>query len=147
MKAPKYPSKPYPPYKPSPPPELVDLNQNIASVSVDVYSLYTLDSFAEMIKGALKNADPKDVKFEFQVEKEWDYDDCTTTIVANLITQAQIPNPRLAALTKEYEKALEKYHKDMEKHKVDLKKYTEEMATYERDIDAYQLQQAKLRVK
>lgn len=147
MKAPKYPQKPYPPYKPAPPAPMVDVNKNIDTVQVDTYNLYTLEEFAALIKGRAKDLDPKDIKFEFEVQKEWCYDDCTTTIVANIIHQTQIPNPQLAKLTEMYESNLKKYHEDYEKYKKAQKKYDEDYAAYLVESDKYQLERSKILVK
>src|SRR5208282_3585454 len=113
MKAPKYPSKPYPPYKPAPPAKTVEENTTLDTFEVPQHTTYTLEDFNEEIKKAFgkvkTDLDLKSVKLEFEVEKEWCYDDCTTTIMCNLFSQRQVPNPHLEILTEQYNRNLEKY--------------------------------------
>jgi hypothetical protein len=147
MKKPKYPNKPYPPYRPSPPPKTVDVETDIGSLDIDTYSDYSIDTLFAVINNHTTNADLKDVRLRFQINKTFDYDDCTYTLEVKLFTTTKVPNPQLAAQTKSYEAELERYKKEREKYNKALKQYNQDMLTYEAELPLWQLEAAKATVK
>ena len=149
MKCPKSPDKPYPPYKPIPPPEKIERNKTIGSFAIETYGSYTFLEFRYLLLTffSVHNVQIDDVKFDFEVTKEWCYDDCTCGIVANVFTTEMIDTPNYKATKKQYDAALDKYHKDMAKYEELNKKYEADMKQYQADYDLYMLEYTKKELK
>lgn len=149
MKCPKSPDKPYPPYKPTPPPLKIEQHKNIGTLALDNYGAYTFLEFRNLVLDFCKvhNVNVDDVRFELEVNKEWCYDDCTCSIVANFYSTEMIDTPNYKAAKKKYDADLDKYHEDMAKYKELSEKYEVDLKKYQEDYDVYMLEYTKKHLK
>lgn len=149
MKMPKAPNKPYPPYKPTPPPEKIEQNKTIGSVALENYGSYTFLEIRNLLLTFCNthNVNIDDVRFEFEIIKEWCYDDCTCGIVINVFTTEMIDAPNYKVAKKQYDVALDKYHQEMAKYKKLNEKYESDLKQYQKDYDLYMLEHNKKEVK
>ena len=142
MKFPKEPQKPYKPFKPMEPSKKTSGNIVIKSISIDTYSPYNIE---DLFGAGIEQQNNSYIVFE--TEKEWDYDDYTTSILAKLLSSKEIDDPNYEKNLSAYKKALAKYEKDCEKFKELNKQYKLDYAKFQFELDQYNLEKKKEQVK
>jgi hypothetical protein len=149
MKYPKSPTKPYAPYKPSPPPEKIEKQITLGVLPIETYGGYTFLEYRNLLLNFCqeKGIDVNDVKFEFEIDQEWAYNDCTCSLHINVFKVEMVDHPHYAALKKQYEKDLEKYRNDYAAYKAAELQYDIDLKQYQIDYDAYMLEHNKKEVK
>lgn len=147
MKEPKYPKEPRSPYKPEQPRKEMDEKKHLGSIPIDCYETYTLQEWNDLVASYAPGVDPKDIKFSFEHEKNWEYDDYTMTSSVDIWTVSMVPDPRYEMLNKKYLKDMAKYENDLEDYVIAHKQYKKDLAAYYVEAEKYQLERAKLQVK